>query len=123
MPATWVRNAVAEAVGVFALCFVGILAISSGTELTGIALATGLSIAVMVAALGHVSGGHFNPAITLGLFLGRKIDLPMAVVYWVAQLMGGLVAALLIATMEGGILLSRAIARRHGVYRRYSKGV
>ncbi len=97
MPDTWVRNAVAEAVGVFALCFVGILAISSGTELTGIALATGLSIAVMVAALGHVSGGHFNPAITLGLFLGRKIDLPMAVVYWVAQLMGGLVAALLIA--------------------------
>jgi MIP family channel proteins len=97
MPDTWVRNAVAEAVGVFALCFVGILAITgSGGDLTAVALAHGLAIAVMVAALGHVSGGHFNPAITLGLFLGRKIDLPMAAVYWVAQLLGGLLAAIVV---------------------------
>jgi MIP family channel proteins len=98
MPDTWVRNAVAEAVGVFALCFIGILAIvGSGSNLTAVALAHGLAIAVMVAALGHVSGGHFNPAITLGLLLGRKIDPPMAVVYWVAQLLGGLLAAIVVA--------------------------
>ncbi len=97
MPDTWVRNAVAEAIGVFALVFVGVLVIANGADLTGIALAHGLTIAVMVAALGHVSGGHFNPAITLGLMLGRKIDLPMAVVYWVAQLVGAIVAAILIA--------------------------
>lgn len=97
MPNTWVRNAVAEAIGVFALVFVGVLAISNGADITGSGLAHGLAIAVMVAALGHVSGGHFNPAVTLGLFLGRRIDLPMAVVYWVAQLMGGLLAALLVA--------------------------
>jgi MIP family channel proteins len=97
MPDTWVRNAVAEAVGVFALCFIGILAITgSGGDLTAVALAHGLAIAVMVAALGHVSGGHFNPAITLGLLLGRKIDLPMAGVYWVAQLLGGLLAAIVV---------------------------
>jgi glycerol uptake facilitator-like aquaporin len=89
MPDTWIRNAVTEALGVFALCFIGIMAINSAADLTGIALAHGLAIAVMVAALGHVSGGHFNPAITLGLFLGRKIDLPMAGVYWAAQLLGG----------------------------------
>ncbi|HMG29348.1 MAG TPA: aquaporin [Jiangellaceae bacterium] len=98
MPDTWVRNAVAEAVGVFALCFIGILAIAgSGGDITAVALAHGLAIAVMVAALGHVSGGHFNPAVTLGLLLGRKIDPPMAVVYWVAQLAGGLVAAVVVA--------------------------
>ena len=78
MPDTWVRNAAAEALGVFTLCFIGIMAINSPNDLTGLALAQGLAIGVMVAAVGHVSGGHFNPAITLGLLLGRKIDLPMA---------------------------------------------
>src|SRR5215204_676190 len=97
MPDTWIRNAVAEAIGIFTLVFVGVLAVANEGDLTGAALAQGLAIAVMVAALGHVSGGHFNPAITLGLFLGRKIDLPMAIVYWVAQLFGGLVAALVVA--------------------------
>ena len=82
----------------FALCFIGILAIAGSLgDLTAVALAQGLAIAVMVAALGHVSGGHFNPAITLGLLLGRKIDPPMAVVYWVAQLLGGLLAAIVVA--------------------------
>jgi MIP family channel proteins len=97
MPDTWIRNAVTEALGVFTLCFIGILAISSGNDLTGLALAHGLAIGVMVAALGHVSGGHFNPAITLGLLLGRKIDAPMAGVYWAAQLLGGVLAAVVVA--------------------------
>ena len=97
MPDTWIRNAVTEALGVFALCFIGIMAINSAPGLTGIALAHGLAIGVMVAALGHVSGGHFNPAITLGLLLGRKIDAPMAGVYWAAQLLGGVIAAVVVA--------------------------
>lgn len=97
MPDTWVRNAAAEALGVFTLCFIGIMAINSPNDLTGLALAQGLAIGVMVAALGHVSGGHFNPAITLGLLLGRKIDLPMAGVYWAAQLLGGVIAAIVVA--------------------------
>ncbi len=97
MPDTWIRNAVAEALGVFALCFIGIMAINGANDLTGIALAQGLAIGVMVAALGHVSGGHFNPAVTLGLLLGRKIDAPMAGVYWAAQLLGGVIAAVVVA--------------------------
>ena len=100
MPDTWVRNAAAEALGVFTLCFIGIMAINSPNDLTGLALAQGLAIGVMVAALGHVSGGHFNPAITLGLLLGRKIDLPMAGVYWVAQLLGGVIAAIVVALLS-----------------------
>jgi MIP family channel proteins len=98
----WVRNAVAEAIGVFALCFIGILAIDAMQvgALTGVALAHGLAIAVMVAALGHVSGGHFNPAVTLGLLVGRRIDPIIAAVYWAAQLVGGLLAALAVAGLE-----------------------
>jgi MIP family channel proteins len=100
----WTRF-VAEAIGVFMLCFVGILAILNlgGQQggLTGIALAHGLAILVMVAALGHVSGGHFNPAITLGLLLGRQIDPLPAVGYWISQLLGGLLAALVIGSAYG----------------------
>jgi MIP family channel proteins len=96
-----VRNAVAEAIGVFALCFVGMLAIANLGDvpggLVGIAFAHGLAIAIMVAALGHVSGGHFNPAITIGLLVGRKIDALTATVHVVAQLVGGLLAAWLVA--------------------------
>jgi MIP family channel proteins len=97
MPRTWVPNAVAEVTGTFALCFVVILAIGSGADLTGVALAYGLVVVVMVAALGHVSGGHFNPAVTLAFLIGRRIDPAMAGIYWAAQLIGGLVAALIVA--------------------------
>ena len=102
MPPTWVPNAAAEAIGAFALCFVGILVINSGAvDLTGVALAYGLVVAVMVAALGHVSGGHFNPAVTLAYLLGRRIDPAMAAIYWGAQLIGGLVAAVIVTWTVG----------------------
>jgi MIP family channel proteins len=96
-----VDNLVAEAIGVFVLCFTGIMAIynlgSAESGLIGIALAHGLAIAVMVAALGHVSGAHFNPAVTLALLLGKHIDAKSAGLYWVAQLLGGTLAAGVIA--------------------------
>lgn len=83
------------------LCFVGILAIKNlGTVpggLAGIAFAHGLAIAVMVAALGHVSGGHFNPAVTIALLLGKRIEPALAAVHIVAQLLGGLLASAVIA--------------------------
>lgn len=96
MPDTWLRNAVAEAIGTFALCFVGLLVVASGADLTAVALANGVIILVFVAALGHISGGHFNPAITLGMFLGRKIDIRGAGVYWAAQVIGALAASLVV---------------------------
>jgi aquaporin TIP len=95
---------IAEFVGTFTLIFVGVGAIaanhmSGGTlGLTGIALAHGLAIAVMVSATGAVSGGHLNPAVTFGLLLGRKIGASSAVGYWVAQCLGAIVAAALVKT-------------------------
>ena len=64
--------------GNVALCFFGIGAIiaTQGSNLLVIALAHGLAIGLMITAVGHISGGHFNPALTVGLLLGRKISLP-----------------------------------------------
>jgi aquaporin Z len=96
---------VAEAIGVFALSFIGILAIHSlggaPAGLIGIALAHGLILAVMISAFGATSGGHFNPAVTAGLFFGKKISLPDALAYVAAQCFGGLLAGLAVAAIHG----------------------
>ena len=85
----------AEAIGTFALIFIGIGAIYANPGLLGVALAHGLTIAVMVSATGHISGGHLNPAVTLGALVGGKIDLGGALRYWVSQLAGATLAAFL----------------------------
>jgi MIP family channel proteins len=99
MSQTWMPNAIAEAVGAFALVFVVVLAMSNGASLTGVALAAGLAIAVMVAALGHVSGGHFNPGVTFAFLLARRINGQMAGIYWAAQFIGGILASVLVALL------------------------
>ena len=95
---------IAEAFGTFLFFFVGAgsvvlgdyLAASggSGPGLLGIALAHGLALAVLVSALGAVSGGHFNPAVTLGVWIMGRITPLRAALYVVAQLAGGLAAGL-----------------------------
>jgi MIP family channel proteins len=95
---------VAEAVGTFLFFFVGAgsivlgdyLAASGGTGpgLLGVALAHGLALAVLVSSLGAVSGGHFNPAVTLAVWIMGKITPARAALYVVAQLVGGLAAGL-----------------------------
>lgn len=99
------QKALAEFVGTFALIFIGagsVLAAgaagggSAGAGLVTIAIAHGLAIATMVSALGHVSGAHFNPAVTFGALVTRKIELNDAVVYWGAQLAGGTAGALVL---------------------------
>ena len=90
------RRGFAELVGAFALTFVGAGAIMNGADLVGVALAHGLVIAVMASAVGHISGGHFNPAVTFGFLVTRRIDARLAVVYWVSQMLGAVVAALLL---------------------------
>jgi MIP family channel proteins len=109
------RRGIAEFVGAFALIFVGagsVLTIAntfvpiivapqgfaafSGLTLVVFALANGLAIAVMVSAVGHISGGHFNPAVTLGFLVTRRIAPSLAVVYWSMQFAGAAAAAALL---------------------------
>jgi aquaporin TIP len=88
------RRCVAEFIGTFTLIFIGGGAgIVSGQDIVAVALANGLAIGIMVTNLGHISGGHFNPAITLGFLATRKITRPLAVAYWIAQFGGAVVAA------------------------------
>ena len=95
------RCSVAEFVGAFTLIFIGAGSIVAAHQvedpsLIGIALAHGLAIAIMVSALGHISGGHFNPAITFGFLVTRRIKPSMALVYWASQLAGAAAAAALL---------------------------
>ena len=91
----------AEFLGTFALVFFGAGSIcadrylqsSGGIGLLGIALAHGLAIAIMVSALGHVSGGHFNPAVTIGFWVTKRTGTMEAFLYWAAQVLGGIAAA------------------------------
>jgi aquaporin TIP len=101
MSETTMRRAVAEMVGAFTLTFIGAGAAAaagavSDPTLIGVAVANGLAIGVMVCALGHISGGHFNPAVTFGFLIARKIKASLAIVYWIAQFGGAALAALLV---------------------------
>ena len=95
------RRAAAEFVGAFALIFIGAGSIVTANgihdpSLIGVAIAHGVTIAIMVSAVGHISGGHFNPAITFGFLITRRIKPALAVVYWLAQFGGAALAALLV---------------------------
>ncbi len=97
----------AEFIGTFTLIFVGVSAIHNANgDLLLVALAHGLAIAVMVSAFGHISGGHLNPAVTIGALVGGKIDAVGAITYIVAQLLGATVAAF----AAGAIISTEAVA-------------
>lgn len=91
---------IAEFIGTFTLIFIGAGSIClnemmhGGVGLLGIAAAHGLAIAVMVSALGQISGGKFNPAISLGIWAGGKQGILPTLSEIVAQLAGGIVGAL-----------------------------
>src|SRR5436305_2160422 len=79
-----------EFTGTFFLVFTIGCSVLVGTPMAPLAI--GASLMVMVYMGGHVSGAHYNPAVSLGLFLRRKIDAVTLVAYWVAQLVGGALA-------------------------------
>jgi MIP family channel proteins len=98
----------AEFIGTFALVFIGAGAaavVGSGAGLNGmgaIALAHGLTVMVFIFAYGNLSGGHVNPAVTVGVLAAGAISVGEAVAYIVSQLVGGVVGALLLRTVLGG---------------------
>ena len=88
------RALAAEFIGTFALVFFGCGAIANGLPPTSVALAFGLVITVMIYALGHISGAHFNPAVSIAFAVGRHLAWSRAATYVMAQVLGATAGAL-----------------------------
>jgi aquaporin Z len=73
-----------------------------GIGLAGVSLAFGLTVVTMAYAVGHISGGHFNPAVTIGLFAGGRVKAGEIAPYIVAQLIGAVLAAWMLAYIASG---------------------
>ena len=92
------RQCVVEFIGTFSLTFIGAGAIiaTGGDNLVAIAFAHGLALSMAVYASGHISGGHINPAVTIGMLVTGKIKPPAAAAYIVVQLLGATLAAFIL---------------------------
>ena len=114
------RKLLAEFIGTFWLVFGGcgsaVLAAAFptlGIGFAGVALAFGLTVVTMAYAVGHISGGHFNPAVTVGLFAGGRIPASSVIPYIVAQVVGAVAASAVlyvIASGKAGFALSAGFA-------------
>jgi aquaporin NIP len=103
-----VRALAAEAIGTFALVFAGCGAIMVDAKTNqlghvGVAISFGLVIMFGIYAVGHISGAHFNGAVTFAFALTRHFPWPRAVAYWGAQFVGALSAAALLRASLGNI--------------------
>jgi MIP family channel proteins len=103
---------IAETLGTFIFFFFGFsgiaIAVDIGAEAVtplGIAAGFGFGLALAITAFGHLSGGHFNPAVTAGLVIARRFDARELVPYWVAQLVGGFGAVLIMAIVYSSDVL------------------
>jgi aquaporin NIP len=102
------RALVAELIGTFALVFAGAGAVMVDAKThalghVGVAFTFGLVIMAMIYAVGHISGAHFNAAVTFAFALSRHFPWPRAVAYWCAQFLGALIAAALLRGSLGNI--------------------
>jgi len=97
-----VRKALAEFFGTFVLVFTGFSAVyfaQAGT--VGVALAFGLALAGAIFALGHISGGHFNPAVSLAMLIDKRLSFKEFAIYVVSQLLGSALAAVVVFLVAG----------------------
>mmetsp|Transcript_15585 Transcript_15585/g.41920 ORF Transcript_15585/g.41920 Transcript_15585/m.41920 type:complete len:241 (-) Transcript_15585:252-974(-) len=101
---------IAEMLGTAILVFVIQLAVTSGSSLAPLAI--GLGLVAIVYAIAPISGAHVNPAVTLSIFLRGKSKPADAIMYWFAQLVGGVVGALL-GLIVGGESIAPAIGKGH----------
>lgn len=109
MPPSLFKRCVAEMFGTFWLVFGGIGAAifacnypANGIHFIGVGLAFGLAVLSMVYAIGHVSGAHLNPAVSLGLVLGKRFRAADLLPYWVAQLVGATLGAGVVRLIASG---------------------
>lgn len=111
------RALTAECIGTFALvlCGCGTAIFSPAGSILSVALAFGLTVAAMAFAIGHVSGGHFNPAVTVGLVAGGRFPVAEAAAYIAAQIAGALAAAALLAVIVSGAPSGAGIPRNAGL--------
>lgn len=107
MPLT--KRAFAEFIGTFWLVFGGcgsaVLAAAFpnlGIGFVGVALAFGLTVLTMAYAIGHVSGCHLNPAVTVGLVVGKRFPLSELPIYWIAQVLGGIAGSAVLYVIASG---------------------
>lgn len=92
------RKALAEAIGTFAIVFFGCGSLMIAERFPGsipavvVPIIFGLVVSAMIYALGHISGAHFNPAVTAGFAVGRHFPLNQVLIYWIAQFLGAITA-------------------------------
>ena len=108
MDAGLARSALAEAIGTFALVFAGCGAIMVDARThalghVGVAISFGLVIMAMIYAVGHISGAHLNPAVTLAFAVARHFPAARMPAYWAAQLAGATAAALVLRGSLGDV--------------------
>jgi aquaporin Z len=103
------KRATAEFFGTFWLVFGGCGAAvldatfpNLGIGFLGVALAFGLTVLTMAFAIGHISGCHLNPAVTLGLAIGKRFPFGEVIHYWIAQILGGIAAAGVLFVIASG---------------------
>jgi aquaporin Z len=101
------KKYIVEFIGTFFLVFTVGMSVRSGAPLAPIAI--GSALMVMIFAGGHISGGHFNPAVTLAVTLRGKAATKDLIPYWIAQLVAGAVAALLVTALFNGKPVSYAL--------------
>ena len=107
MPETLLRRLGAEFLGTFVLVFAGcgtaiLDAGNKGIDFLGIAVAFGIAVTVMVYAVGALSGGHFNPAVTIGVALARRFPWSDVIAYIVTQVVAAIVAAVVLLGVASG---------------------
>ena len=98
------KELLAELIGTFTLCFIGIASVIVAPQfgIVAPALGHGLVLVGLIFAYGHISGAQFNPAVTVGLLVGGKIDAMKAGAFIVAQFIGGVIAAYAVVALVGG---------------------
>ncbi len=102
----------AEFIGTFAIVFTGIASIAAGNDGLAVALTFGLTVAVMISAVGTISFAHFNPAVTVGFFVLGRINFVQLLLYWSAEFLGAVVAIFLLQSFYGA---ERLVSVNYGV--------